>query len=177
MISNQRRRQFLQYLLSGGVGTVAAGWLFPEISQSLEANLEELCSSFPENSRCKDYLPGVSARDGQKALAADALLATAAAGKPVPVSGLASQDPVYLVINQGPKIAKYAVRPVCTHLGCTVAWQAERNQFVCPCHGSQFDAQGRVVQGPAKRALPLATVIVKQNQIRLVEVAPAIDPR
>ncbi len=36
---------------------------------------------------------------------------------------------------------------------------------------------GRVIHGPAKRALPLVTVIVKQNQIRLVESSPGVDPR
>lgn len=178
MTSSKRRRQFLRYLLSGGVGTVALGFLFPKISQSREADLEDLCGSSPYNSRCKDYLPGVRARDDQEVpIRADVLLAASKPGTPVPVKGLATQAPVYLVINQGPKIAPYAIRPVCTHLGCTVEWKADRNHFVCPCHGSQYDAQGRVVHGPAKRSLPLATVIVKQNQIRLVERPPVIDPR
>ena len=178
MTSAKKRRQFLRYLLSSGVGTVAIGLLSPQISQSREADLEDLCGEFPYNSRCKDYLPGVPASDRKKMLLrADVVLTASPLGTPVPVSGLASQDPVYLVINQGPKIAEYAIRPICTHLGCTVEWQADRNHFVCPCHGSQYDAQGRVVHGPAKRSLPLATVIVKQNQIRLVERPPAIDPR
>jgi cytochrome b6-f complex iron-sulfur subunit len=40
---------------------------------------------------------------------------------------------------------------VCTHLGCTV--DPEKNGFACPCHGSRFDAQGRVTRGPAARPL------------------------
>ncbi|MDZ8259306.1 MAG: hypothetical protein RMY63_12920 [Nostoc sp. ChiQUE01b] len=36
---------------------------------------------------------------------------------------------------------------------------------------------GRVVLAPAKRSLPLITVVVKQNQIRLVDRKPAVDPR
>jgi cytochrome b6-f complex iron-sulfur subunit len=46
----------------------------------------------------------------------------------------------------------YAVSSVCTHLGCTVARSAEG--FGCPCHGSKFDAAGKVTGGPAPRALP-----------------------
>ncbi|WP_409882482.1 hypothetical protein [Nostoc sp. ChiSLP03a] len=38
-------------------------------------------------------------------------------------------------------------------------------------------AQGRVVRNPSKRSLPLITVVVKQNQIRLVDRKPAVDAR
>ncbi|MBI5543706.1 MAG: Rieske (2Fe-2S) protein [Deltaproteobacteria bacterium] len=40
----------------------------------------------------------------------------------------------------------------CTHLGCTVQRTAEG--FACPCHGAKYDALGRVLAGPARRALP-----------------------
>lgn len=41
----------------------------------------------------------------------------------------------------------------CTHLGCTVNWHAETDQFVCPCHDATFDANGAVVGGPPPKAL------------------------
>jgi cytochrome b6-f complex iron-sulfur subunit len=46
----------------------------------------------------------------------------------------------------------YAISTTCTHLGCTVALTAQG--FACPCHGSRFDPNGKVVAGPAPRALP-----------------------
>lgn len=46
----------------------------------------------------------------------------------------------------------YAMSAVCTHLGCIVAPQEEGGYF-CPCHGSRFDAHGKVVKGPAPKAL------------------------
>jgi Rieske Fe-S protein len=40
---------------------------------------------------------------------------------------------------------------VCTHLGCIVA--AEPDGFACPCHGSRFGRDGKVVRGPAPSPL------------------------
>ena len=45
----------------------------------------------------------------------------------------------------------YAISVVCSHLGCVVNYTSDH--FECPCHGSQFNADGYVMKGPAK--LPL----------------------
>ena len=172
----KNRRQFLTYLVGGTAGALAGGWLFPQLGESREVDLETLCSLFPYNSRCKNYLPGKAAVDSNGTpIAPPSLLAEAVPGNPVPVEGLAKTT--YLVITEGPQIASYGIRPVCTHMGCTVEWKAEVKRFVCPCHGSEYDGMGRVEKGPAQRSLPLVTVVVKQNQIRLVDREPGSDPR
>jgi glycine/D-amino acid oxidase-like deaminating enzyme/nitrite reductase/ring-hydroxylating ferredoxin subunit len=48
----------------------------------------------------------------------------------------------------------HAVSAVCTHLQCIVRWNSAERSWDCPCHGSRFDALGRVVQGPALADLP-----------------------
>ena len=45
-----------------------------------------------------------------------------------------------------------ALASVCTHQACEITGYAGQT-FVCPCHGSQFDASGRVLSGPAPTAL------------------------
>lgn len=60
-----------------------------------------------------------------------------------------------VAIRRGPQGA-FAVSMICTHLGCVVRQDA--GGFECPCHGSQFAADGTVTRGPAPRALPWLAV-------------------
>ena len=47
----------------------------------------------------------------------------------------------------------HLVSATCTHLGCTVEWNAQARSWDCPCHGSRFGVDGRVLHGPAVRPL------------------------
>jgi glycine/D-amino acid oxidase-like deaminating enzyme/nitrite reductase/ring-hydroxylating ferredoxin subunit len=47
----------------------------------------------------------------------------------------------------------HKVSAVCTHLKCIVRWNNSERTWDCPCHGSRFDYEGRVIQGPAVKDL------------------------
>jgi Rieske Fe-S protein len=59
------------------------------------------------------------------------------------------EDPLYLLALDGGGFA--ALSSICTHRGCTV--DLGGSGLSCPCHGSQYDREGRVTRGPASRAL------------------------
>ncbi len=55
----------------------------------------------------------------------------------------------------------------CTHLGCTVPWDDEKQVFLCPCHASTFDIQGKVLSPPAPRPLALYRIDIENNRVKV----------
>ncbi|MER6064064.1 FAD-dependent oxidoreductase [Streptomyces sp. NPDC001792] len=58
-----------------------------------------------------------------------------------------------LAVHRDEEGALHAVSARCTHLGCLVAFNRAERAWECPCHGSRFDVDGTVIQGPAVRPL------------------------
>lgn len=86
----------------------------------------------------------------------------------------AQGDATYLIVKNDNTLQDYGLNAVCTHLGCVVPWNKARgrcssrarskcclkqchlafrlqaeNKFKCPCHGSQYNDEGKVIRGPA----------------------------
>lgn len=55
----------------------------------------------------------------------------------------------------------------CTHLGCSVTWEKEKNRFICPCHSSAFDIGGEVLNPPAARALNYYPVLIENGIVKV----------
>ena len=51
--------------------------------------------------------------------------------------------------------ALHAVNPTCTHMKCSVAWNAAEKSWDCPCHGARYSVDGEVLTGPADANLEL----------------------
>ncbi len=62
-----------------------------------------------------------------------------------------------------------ALSLVCTHMGCTVQWQAATQDFYCPCHGGRFDEFGDVAAGPPPVSLEQFPVKVEGDTVTVGE--------
>jgi menaquinol-cytochrome c reductase iron-sulfur subunit len=58
--------------------------------------------------------------------------------------------------------------PLCPHLGCGFRWEAGDHTFKCPCHGSVYDVNGKVLAGPAPRSLDVLPSKVEQGTLSVV---------
>jgi menaquinol-cytochrome c reductase iron-sulfur subunit len=77
---------------------------------------------------------------------------------------------VYAVTQNGRDYEVFS--NICTHLGCPVRWDETRREFVCPCHGGLFAADGKVLHGPPPHPLTRMTHRV-ENGILYVRVGEA----
>ena len=69
-----------------------------------------------------------------------------------------------IIYNNGGEYIAYSL--TCTHLGCMVEDDGEG--FACPCHGSRYDRDGAVLEGPAKKPLHrLRVELMEDNTLRL----------
>lgn len=150
------RRQFMNLLTFGSITGVALGALYPVV---------------------KYFIPPSSGGAGGGATAKDALgndvivsdfLASHNTGDRVLAQGLKG-DPTYLVVENDSSLASYGLNAVCTHLGCVVPWNGNENKFICPCHGSQYNSEGKVVRGPAPLSLALVHADVIEDKVLFTE--------
>jgi len=58
---------------------------------------------------------------------------------------------IWVIKHGADKATVYS--PLCPHLNCRYTFYGEKQQFACPCHGSIFNEDGKVLGGPAPRPL------------------------
>jgi menaquinol-cytochrome c reductase iron-sulfur subunit len=147
------RRGFLSRATGflSGIAAIVLGW--PLVSFLLGPRVRETAGQYVE-------VPGLD---------------RVSAGQPVQLEFPFIETDAYLSQNVTHQV--WAVRgasgeltvysPVCPHLGCSVSWDPGSHNFVCPCHGSVFSIDGRVVAGPSPRPLDTLPYRVRDGRLEV----------
>jgi cytochrome b6-f complex iron-sulfur subunit len=69
------------------------------------------------------------------------------------------------VLVKAKKGGVVALSAVCTHLGCIVQWDKDKQIFICPCHGGRFTPEGKVISGPPPKPLNTLKATVADGKI------------
>lgn len=77
------------------------------------------------------------------------------------------RDLGFFIVRRGAKL--FALSSICTHRRCKLDAEPDRT-FYCPCHGSTFDASGKVTEGPARRDLPALEISTNEKGELLVKI-------
>lgn len=161
-------------LLGGGGGRTGktAGWdALEDFARSHYPGARELCRWAAQDCVTLDGMPyiGPYSRGTQglfvatgfnkwgmtSAMAAARLLADLVRGRENPCAALFSPSRrmpalplASSVLNAGAGLLTPTV-PRCPHMGCALKYNAREHSWDCPCHGSRFETDGRLIEGPA----------------------------
>ncbi|MBI1937293.1 MAG: Rieske 2Fe-2S domain-containing protein [Ignavibacteriales bacterium] len=133
------RREFLKYLLTGGITGFCAALLYPLISYLKPPEQNEVAVSSVSAGKISDIEKesGKIIRFGNK--------------------------PVILIRTADDKLLAFDA--VCTHLDCTVQYKKEMGVIWCACHNGKYDLTGRNISGPPPKPLQPYRVILKGEEI------------
>lgn len=141
-----KRRDFISW--------VGLGWIASSLPVAIAA-----CSSQTATPEPKSSASSSASEDWQKVGTAAELDKTGQL--------LANNSPVgtVLVVGKSQSANLIAVNPACTHKGCAVTWNEQGKKFACPCHGSEFGSDGKVLKGPADQPLKTYTAKIEGDSV------------
>lgn len=134
-----KRRDFLNW--------VGVGWLASSLPVAIAA-----CS--PTSTQSPTSISQEPRTDGFKVVGTVKTL-----DKKESIEAQVDGSPTVIIRDPANKDTVLALDAVCGHNGCVVKWNDNRKEFVCPCHGSAYAPDGRVLKGPSE--VPLASYKAK----------------
>ena len=154
-LSSPARRSFLGVLLATGTASVGALLAVPLVRFVLHPLLRITTPpSWSEVGKVDDFasaaspvkkLITVEQRDGWRKIV--------------------SEKAVYVIKQADGQLN--VLSAVCPHLGCSAAWRTEQNEFLCPCHGGRFAADGKLLGGPPPRGMDQLESKVEEGVLKV----------
>ncbi|MFA6455934.1 MAG: Rieske (2Fe-2S) protein [Bacteroidota bacterium] len=141
----QNKRDFLRYILFGGVTAWLAAVLYPVMAYLKPPKQAEVVVNSVKAGKVSDFAndSGSIVKFGNK--------------------------PVILIRN--PKGEFKAFSAVCTHLDCTVSYRKDFGMIWCACHNGKYDLNGRNVSGPPPRPLDEFRVTVQGEEVSISKIS------
>lgn len=136
---NERRRGLLGWLLGGGLVASVGSFLYPVLRFMNPPDVPEAAVNEVVAGKTGDLAPNT--------------------GKLVKFG---SKPALLIRVNE---MEWRAFSATCTHLNCTVQYQAARQQIWCACHNGFYDLNGKVVSGPPPRPLEEYAVRVRGEEV------------
>jgi Rieske Fe-S protein len=135
----QNRRDFLKYILSGGLIGLTASVIYPIIAYLKPPAQREVEVSSVKAGKLNDFEKetGKIIKFGSK--------------------------PVLLIRNSKEEFKAFSA--ICTHLDCTVQYKKEMGVIWCACHNGKYDLNGRNISGPPPRPLEEYRVIIQKDEV------------
>jgi menaquinol-cytochrome c reductase iron-sulfur subunit len=78
---------------------------------------------------------------------------------------IVSEKPVYVMPAKDGAVR--VLSPICPHLGCSIPWNEEKQEFICPCHAAVFDKSGARVSGPSPRSMDDLEIKVEDGIVKV----------
>jgi len=127
-MDDANRRRLLKSLLGGGIGASIVSFLYPILNFVLPPKVQDAGATTQEVAQGPELKPN---------------------------SGIVFQfgsQPALLIRTTEGELRAFSA--ICTHLGCTVSYEADSKAIWCPCHNGIYDLHGRNIGGPPPRPLP-----------------------
>ncbi len=70
---------------------------------------------------------------------------------------------VWVIKRSATAVTVYS--PICPHLGCQFNWDPQTRRFACPCHGSIWTVDGKVIGGPSPRPLDILPTKIQNGEL------------
>jgi len=133
------RRRFINLFFGGSFLATLAAFLYPVINYILPPKQAEAVQKMVAAAKVGDVPPNAAK-----------------------IFKFGSAPAILINTQEGNLLAFSAV---CTHLTCTVTYEADTGTLYCPCHNGRFDLSGSVISGPPPRPLEAYDVEVVDDDI------------